>query len=225
MAIGINYESGGSDDIIPIVKYDAKAGRMFRRDRVNGDNEQVDITRSFKAVFDFENLETGHIAFPVGGAPDFALARIGDRAPEKPSADHRPGARILVKLTKDCGGDVRELASTAKAFLRGLDAAHDAYEAGKAANPGKLPVYILKDTVPITSEGGGNKTTNYSPVFELTSWVARPSDLTYIPRAKSAGVTASAAAATATTHAGSSTPPATGSSRVSAPVDAEEDFG
>ena len=212
MAIGVNYESAGSDDIIPIVKYDAKAGRMFRRDRVNGENDPVDITRSFKAVFDFENLETGHIAFPVGGAPDFAVARIGDRAPEKPSADHRPGARILVKLTKDCGGDVRELASTAKAFLRGLDAAHDAYEAGKAANSGKLPVYVLKDTVPITSEGGGNKTTNYSPVFELTSWVARPSDLTYIPRAKSAGVTAS-------------TPPATGSSRVSAPVDAEEDFG
>jgi len=214
MAIGINYESAGSEDIIPIIKYDAKAGRMFRRDRVNGDNEQVDITRSFKAAFDFENLETGFIAFPVGGAPDFALARIGDRIPEKPTSDHRQGVRLLVKLTKDCGGDVRELASTAKAFLRGIDAAHDAYEADKAANPGKLPVFILEDTVPVVSEGGGNKTTNYSPVFKLIGWVARPSDLTYIPRAKSSEPAPAKA-----------TPPSTGSSRVTAPVDADDDFG
>lgn len=218
MAIGVNYESAGSDDIIPIVKYDAKAGRMFRRDRVDGNNENIDITRSFKAVFDFDNLETGSIAFPVGGAPDFAVARIGDRVPERPSGDHKPGCRILVKLTKDCGGDVRELASTAKAFLRGIDTAHDAYEAGKAANPGKLPVYILKDTVPIVSEGGGNKTTNYSPVFELTGWAARPSDLTYIPRAKPAP--------SAVPSAPAGTPPSTGSSRVMAPaVAADDDFG
>jgi len=218
MAIGVSYEAAGGGDIIPIVKYDAKAGRMFRRDRVNGENDIVDITRSFKAVFDFENLETGFIDFNTGGAPSFALAHIDSKAKvtSPPTPGHKPGARLLVKLGKECGGDVRELASTAKAFLRGLDAAHDAYLAGAAANPGKLPVFTLSDTVPITSEGGGNKTTNYSPVFELVSWAPRPSDLTYVPRAAAATVAAPAASA----------PPATGSTRVAAPVvDAEDDFG
>jgi len=216
MAIGINYEAASSGDIIPIVKYDAKAGRMFRRDRVNGENEQIDITRSFKAVFDFENLETGFIDFNTGGAPSFALAHIDSKSKvtSPPTPGHKPGARVLVKLTKECGGDVRELASTAKAFLRGIDAAHDAYVSGAAANPGKLPVFVLKDTIPITSEGGGNKTTNYSPVFELVSWAARPSDLTYVPRATEA------ATETKASHA-----PTTGSTKVSAPVADEDDFG
>lgn len=218
MAIGIPYEAAAGGDIIPIIKYDAKAGRMFRRDRVNGETDTVDITRSFKAVFDFENLETGFIDFNTGGAPSFALAHIDSKAKvvSAPTPGHKPGARLLVKLTKECGGDVRELASTAKAFLRGIDAAHDAYLAGAAANPGKLPVFILKDTVPITSEGGGNKTTNYSPVFELVSWASRPSDLTYVPRGNAA----------ASNEAPKSSPPSTGSTKVSAPaVDDDDDFG
>jgi len=222
MAIGVSYEAAAGGDIIPIVKYDAKAGRMFRRDRVNGETDVIDITRSFKAVFDFENLETGFIDFNTGGAPSFALAHIDSRAKvtSPPTPGHKPGARMLVKLGKECGGDVRELASTAKAFLRGIDAAHDAYLAGAAANPGKLPVFTLKDTVPITSEGGGNKTTNYSPVFELVAWAPRPSDLTYIPRGNAPTTSAPQASAPA------GSPPSTGSTKVTAPaVDDEDDFG
>ena len=44
------------------MKYDARAGRMFRIDRIenNGNfaNEAVDITQSFKAIVDFENIES-----------------------------------------------------------------------------------------------------------------------------------------------------------------------
>lgn len=210
MALGLDLSSPESGEIIPIVKFDAKAGRMFRRDRVNGENDIVDITRSFKAVFDFENIEVGTINFDTGSAPDFAVARIGEPAPARPSDKHRPGARVLVKLAKDCGGDIRELASTAKAFLNGLNAAHDAYLAGVKDNPGKLPVVALKDTTPITTGEGAKKSTNYAPLFEIVSWVDRPADLVYVPKLRSVRPEAQAA---------TSAPPSTGSSRVSAPSD------
>lgn len=209
MALGLDLSSPDSGEIIPIIKFDAKAGRMFRRDRVNGENDIVDITRSFKAVFDFENIEVGTINFDTGSAPDFAVARIGEQAPARPSDKHRPGARILVKLAKDCGGDLRELASTAKAFLTGLNAVHDAYLAGAKENAGKLPVVALKDTTPITTGEGAKKSTNYSPLFEIVSWVDRPTDLVYIPKSKSAAAAQPAASA----------PASTGSSKVSAPDD------
>jgi len=216
MALGISFGGGGGGgDIIPIVKYDARAGRMFRRDRADGVNNDVDITRSFKAVLDFENLEVGWVNFPMGAAPDFVLARYGDPIPPRPSDAHKTGARILIKLSSDCGGDVRELSSSAGVFLGGLDRLHDAYLAGSQANPGKLPVVVLKDTTPITS-GGAQKSTNYEPIFEIVSWVARPADLQAKPRARASTPAAA-------------TPPATGSTRVDpparAPAMAYDDFG
>ena len=47
--------SGGS--FLPIVKYDARAGRVARVDRDNGESTATDITNSFKAVFDFNIFE------------------------------------------------------------------------------------------------------------------------------------------------------------------------
>jgi hypothetical protein len=184
MALGLNFASAGSSgEIIPIIKFDCRAGRMFRRDRMNGETVQVDITRGFKAVMDFENIETGWIDFDTGGAPAFAVTKLGSTPLAQPTPKHKPGVRLLVKLGKDSGGDMRELASTAKAFLRGIDDLHTAYEAGKAANPGKLPVCELTDTVAITSGEGAKKSTNYAPVFSIVSWVARPADLVWKPKA------------------------------------------
>lgn len=215
MALGINYESTGGD-FLPIVKYDARAGRLSRVDRVNNENVPVDITKSFKAVFDLENLETGWIDF-TGGAPQFAMSVLGTGPkPEKPSESFSEGVRFIVKLGKDCGGDVREFASTAKAFLRGLDKLHDEYKSGSAANPGKLPVVSLEDTVAITSGEGARKSTNYAPVFKISGWVNRPEDLVHKARSSSAQP---------------ASPPSTGSTKVSAPTSAptaaasEDDFG
>ena len=54
MALGFNLGSGGGGgDFLPIIKYDARAGRLFRVDREDGVSTSVDITRNFKAVFDF----------------------------------------------------------------------------------------------------------------------------------------------------------------------------
>ena len=118
-------------DFTPIVKYDARAGRVFRVDRVQGvdgfTGEQVDITAIFRAVFDLENVEVGWMLFAAGQAPSMVLSPLADVAskgfPAQPSTLHKQGVRLLLKLAKACGGDkpVREIASVAKAFLGAIE--------------------------------------------------------------------------------------------------------
>lgn len=222
MAFGFNYESTAGD-IVPILKFDARAGRFFRIDRSDGQNNPVDITQNFKAVMDFENIEVGFINFPAGAAPEFRVVPLGSPMPENPGGKFRQGIRMMLKLGKDCGGDIREIATTAKAVLGAFDQCHSEYEAGVKANPGKLPVVALKTTVPIVTQGRddkGNpvKTTNYAPVFEIVSWVSRPNDLVFVP--KNAGGYAPVQNVVQT----AATPPSTGSTMVSAP-EMEDDFG
>lgn len=221
MALGFNYSSGGGDngDIVPFVKYDARAGRFFRNDRSeqNGaySNNAVDITSNFKAVMDLENLEVGYLLFAAGSAPAFMLVKLGDPMPNKPAdGKWKQGLRVMMKLSADCGGDVRETSSNAAAFLKGFDELHSLYEAGKTANPGKLPIVVLKTTMPITSGSGDKKSTNYQPVFEISGWAPRPKDLVHIAKGS-----ATAPAQTSTSGAaGATTPPSTGSTQVGAPA-------
>lgn len=219
---GFFDRSTGGGNFLPIVKYDARAGRMARVDRVDGENTSVDITNNFKAVFDFENVEIGYIRIAAGSAPDFKVSRYYDKRPiADPKGEYKAGVRFVVKLGKDCGGDVRELASTAGAFLEAAKHLHVEYEKGIVSNPGKLPVVALNGVKPRTTGEGAKKSTNYEPEFKIISWVARPVDLTYTPRGSADVAEESSASA--------STPPATGSSRAAPPATAmataEEDFG
>jgi hypothetical protein len=209
MALGLNFDSN-SGDIMPIIKYDARAGRMFRIDREDGVNTPEDITDEFKAVFDFENVETGWIDFQTGGAPIFTLSPFGTTPPPFPGGSAKPGVRVMLRLAQDCGNDVRELATTAKAALRGIDALHTAYMDAKDANPGKLPVVAIEKIIPIISEGGGQKTTNYSPIFVIIGWTERPKDLIF----KAKNQPKPQLAAANGTHVSA---PATGSTKVPPP--------
>jgi hypothetical protein len=189
MALGLNYSSGGSGgDIVPFVKFDARAGRFFRRDRTqdgggNYISNDVDVTANFKAVVDMENIEVGYLKFGAGTAPEFVLGKLGDPMPQKPAGEGwKQGARIMMKLHASCGGDVRECSSNAAAFLKGIDDLHTAYEAQKSSNVGKLPIVILKTTMPITSGQGQKKSTNYQPVFEISGWAPRPNDLVHVSK-------------------------------------------
>ncbi len=218
MALGLNYSSGGSGDIIPFVKYDARAGRLFRHDRTqdssgNYISNDEDITNIFKAVVDLENIEVGFAKFGAGVAPEFLLVALGSPMPHKPAdPGFKQAARLMMKLHSSCGGDIREISGNSAAFLKGVDDLHTAYEAGKAANPGKLPVVVLKSTIPITSGSGQKKSTNYQPVFEISGWAPRPVDLVHV--AKSSGAPQTASPSTAPAAAA----PSTGSTQVSAPA-------
>lgn len=214
-AFGFSTEPSAGGDFLPIVKYDSRAGRLFRVDRVQTaagwEKNPVDITSTFKAVFDFDNLETGWINFPQAGAPQFALVPAGTPIPAKPSNDHKNGIRFLVKLDAASAGPapaVREISSNAKAFLTGTEVLFNDWKAQRDANPGKLPVVVLETTVSVTSGQGVQKSTNYQPKWKITGWAPRPQDLVPQPRGVSIPAPASA-------------PPATGST-VAAPPPAQQ---
>jgi hypothetical protein len=229
MAIGFQSTGGGDgSDILPIIKFDARAGKVFRVDRQNDGagwtTDTVEIEREqFAAVFDMENIEVGWQLFAAGQAPDFRMVPLGASIGPRPTENHKEGFRILVKLGKDCGGDVRELASTAGVVKQALSDLHTAYELGAKENPGKLPVVKLKKTTPVKSGSGSKTSTNYAPVWEIGSWVSRPADLVAKPR----GAPANGNGATAT----QATPPSTGSTVVAPPTAkvlepaGAEDFG
>lgn len=223
---GFSTEPSAGGDFMPIAKYDARAGRLFRMDRVDTGSgfasDAVDITSSFKAIVDFENIEVGWIDFPPGSAPNFVLVPMGNQLPDRPSPRHKNGVRFILKLAKDCGGDkpIREIAGTSKAFLSGIEAVFTVYQAEKSKNPGKLPVIVLEKTTPIKSGSGEKQSTNYQPTFKITAWAPR-GDLVFEPK---------------TTHQTKVPPvdfggaPATGSTKVDPPgakqsAMAEDDFG
>ncbi len=232
MALGLNLNGGSGDggNIVPYVKYDSRAGRFSRADRKQGAdgmyaNDVVDITSTFKAVVDMENIEIGFFKFAAGAAPQSMLSPLGSPLPQKPGdADWKQGVRFMLKLHASCGGDIRECTSNAASFLRGFDDLHTAYEAGKKANAGKLPIVSLVSTQPVTSGQGAKKSTNYQPVFEIVGWAPRPNDLVFVPK--------SGGHQTAVPPVEFASPPTTGSTpvgppvaRTPAPAMADNDFG
>jgi len=181
MALGLNTEAGGGD-YTPVLKYDARAGRMFRVDRSQDsagswNTDNVEVTNGFQAVFDLDNIEVGWILFAAGVAPSWDMVALGQPLPARPSDQHKQGFRLNLKLGKASGGDVREFASTAKAVIGAVDGLHEAFLKGRSANPGKLPVVAMTGATPITTEGKGQKSTNYTPVFAIKSWVDKPAEL------------------------------------------------
>jgi len=186
MALGLPQASGG-EDRTPVIKYDARAGRLFRVDRaqVNGSwvTNDVEVTPVFQAIMDLERIEIGWLYFPTGAAPEITTAPFGSAMPPKPSDKHRSGFRVHMLTGKQTGGDVREMASNAQVSIKGMDALHDAFLTGAKANPGKLPVVKLGQTVPVSTSGKGAdgkpvSSTNYQPVWEIVKWVDRPAELT-----------------------------------------------
>jgi hypothetical protein len=176
---GFSTEPSSGGDFLPILKYDARAGRFFRVDRVDTgqgfESDVVDVTNTIKMMVDFENIEVGWIDFQPGSAPSFVLVPMGKQLPPKPSDRHKNGLRFMVKLAKDCGGakPIREVAGTSKAFLSGIEQVYLEYMKQKDANPGKLPVLTLEKTVPIKTGSGEKSSTNYTPILKIIGWAAR----------------------------------------------------
>ena len=228
-AFGFSTEPSAGGDFLPIIKYDARAGRMFRIDRVNNgqgfDSQPHDITQQFQALADFENLETGWIDFQAGSAPSFVMIKLDDldakRAtfPVKPGPTHKSGIRFMVKLHKNIAGDsqIREIAGTARTFLTGVEQVYTEYKAQRAQHPGELPVLMIDGTpMPVKSGSGEKSSTNYQPKFKIVGWAAR-GDLKPMPR----GTAAVAPAANGGGN-GFDTPPNTGAGARQAPKQAPQ---
>lgn len=175
MALGLNTQTGGGD-FLPIIKYDARAGRFFRRDRLQVDGQwtatDVDVSDGFTAAFDFDSCEVGWIKFGGGGNPDFKLAPIGQPLPPKPNDDYKQGFRLRI-WGKSLGG-WREFSHTAKTVLGVIDRLHDEYVKAAPLHPGQIPVLKSAGVVAIVTGNGATKSTNYQPSLSIVGWVERP---------------------------------------------------
>lgn len=155
------------------IKYDARAGRFSRMDN----KEATDITQSFAAIMDLEQIEVGWARFAANSAPDFVMARVGQPLPARPTQDHKRAFRMMLKLGRNCGGDVREFASAAGCVIQAIDELHDAYSAAPQAAQGLLPVVTLAGSVAVKTQTPNGVTTNYKPQFTIASWQPRPAEL------------------------------------------------
>jgi len=65
-----------------------------------------------------------------------------------------------------------EFSSSSMLVRDAINVLYTAYEDGLSANKGMLPVVELTGTTKAVGKHG----TNYSPVFKIVKWVARPSE-------------------------------------------------
>jgi hypothetical protein len=182
MAFGLNTPKSG--DYVDIVKYDARAGRMFRidYDPDTQTKEAVDITSPApRFAIDFGTLEIGYVKFTSNG-PDYRMVPEGQKLPEQPDEKnekrqltYRPGCKLL--LYGKCLGGLRLWTPTANCVLEPLDELYQKYRAAPEAKDGKIPVVEITRTVPITTGQGQRKSTVYAPFFAILGWVDRVSEM------------------------------------------------
>ena len=179
---GMNVSSGG--DFLPIVKYDARAGRMFRvdRDPISGEKTQVDITGpDLRFAIDFGGLQVGYVQFTANG-PVRAMVPYGKPLPVQPQDKDeagklvsKPGFYVLI-AGKGVGG-IREWCSNAAILLGALDELYQVYEQSPEARQGKIPLISVPRTIPVKSGRGAQSSTNYKPEFAIDGWVDRLADM------------------------------------------------
>lgn len=215
MALGISA-GGGSGEIKPFIKYDARAGRMFRIDRSQNasgqyESNDVDISQDCTFVADLANIRVGWINYSPQG-PVKRMVVLGQAAipprPEDKGTDGKPlfkqGFEFTVLLSKaHGGGPAREFGSAAGCVIEAVDALHDAFMAAPEHAAGKLPIVKMVKTSAVKS----GQSTNYKPTFEISGWVDRPDGLP-------APAISNAPAST--------TPPATGSTQAEPPAQAPQ---
>lgn len=179
MALGLNTNTNA--EIFPHIRYDARAGRLFRNDREQQpdgkwESKNTDITSPAPLMLmDLAQIEVGWIAF-TGGAPDFHMVRFGEPLPQQPSKEHRQGFRIRVYAPKLLGG-LREFSATARVVIAAMDALHNQFEAAPESGQRLLPLVMLAGTTPVVSKAPQGQTTNYAPIFQINKWLPRPDDM------------------------------------------------
>lgn len=177
MALGFSESSSsGGGDFLPIVKYSAKDGSFVRQDRHQApdgtwEKSETEMETPIKVVMDLDTIEVGFIAFTTTG-PDFRLVQVGEPMPQQPSPDHKEGFRVRL-YNKEIG--LREMSSSSKIVRNQMNHLHDAFLAGKADNPGKLPVVEItgSDRIQIETKAQGTQTFR-SPKWSISGWIERP---------------------------------------------------
>ena len=184
MALGFT-KAGGDGDFSPVFKFNAISGDAVIASSVksaSGEWEKVENDVSFPAkfIFDFANIEVGWMHFSSSG-PSFAMVKIGDVLPARPSPDHKQGFRIKL-YNKEHG--VAVFSNSSKTIAEVMDVLHDSYLRDEKAHTGKVPVVEIKGTKKVsvkTKEGAKNYK---QPEWAIVGWVVRPEAMTKAPIAE-----------------------------------------
>jgi hypothetical protein len=175
MALGFNLETRSGGDILPIVKWDAKAGDFIKQDRYQAadgtwQKDEQELGLPLQVAMDLGSIEIGWLSF-AAGAPDFQMVKAGEPIPAQPSPDHKQAFRVRI-ASNDLG--LREFSHSAKTVLRAMDTLYSQYEAEAPANPGKVPVVTISGTDRVKVNSPNGELTFKAPVWSITQWIDRP---------------------------------------------------
>jgi hypothetical protein len=175
MSLGFNLETKGGGDILPIVKWDAKAGDLIKQDRYQAadgtwQKDEQELGLPLQVAMDLGSIEIGWLSF-AAGAPDFQMVKAGEPLPAQPSPDHKQAFRVRI-ASNDLG--LREFSHSAKTVLRAMDTLYSQYEAEAPANPGKVPVVTISGTDRVKVNSPNGELTFKAPVWSITQWIDRP---------------------------------------------------
>jgi hypothetical protein len=177
-------------DFTEIMKYDARAGRLFRMDYDPNTRERiaVDITTPApKFAMDFGSLEVGYVHFAPTG-PDFRMVAEGQPLPEQPSdkdaegkLKFKPGIRVKtygkILLSPPRTSALREFASAANVVLEAVENLHHRFLAAAEAQAGQIPIVELTRTIPVIMGKGTRQSTVYTPCFTIAGWTDRVAEM------------------------------------------------
>ena len=171
MAFMTTPTSAGGGERLPILKFDARAGRLFIIDRIqaadgNWNSQPTDITMSQPPFcVDFGTLEVGWAHFAPGGVPLWTVDYYGQPQkprPDSPGKDDKNQAQqfkqaFRVKVAGQGIGGVREFGGNSAALINGMNDLHTRFEAAPEAGTGQIPVVRMSSTMAIKA----GQSTNY----------------------------------------------------------------
>ena len=197
--MALNIGGGGAGKAY--AKYNAKADKWFCR-AVGGDDTEIERPTF---VADFDNLATGWMRFTEGMAPEKVMDPSLTQPAPSPGENFKRGFVLTIYSPKYFGGAV-EFGGSSLHLANAIKDVYGEYEAGRAANPGKLPVIACTGSQAMKDKFG----TNYRPTFALAKWVDRPAELPSVSPVDAADIWQGNAtpAVPARTHAQHVPPPA-----------------
>jgi hypothetical protein len=172
----LNLEPRSSEDFIPYLKFNAKAGRWYNKTDTGEEQEILQLT----AIFDLPNIKTGWIYFVEKAAP--SVVWDNGAIPPTPSPQHKRGFSVDVFSPKLLGG-LREFSSTSNGAIIAIKELYDTFEQTYDPDKTLVPVVTCESVTPVKSKFG----TNYQPVLKIVKWVPRPQEMDKVPPPTAAG--------------------------------------
>jgi hypothetical protein len=171
-------------DFAEIVKFDARAGRLFRIDYDPNTREKTSVDISSpppRFAVDFGSLEVGYAHFAVTG-PDYRVVPEGQPLPPQPLDKDGEGRLMFkpafrVRIFGKILNGLREWSSTANAVLESVDDLYNKFRAAPEAQSGKIPIVELTRTIPVQMGRGARQTTVYTPCFAIVGWTDRVTEM------------------------------------------------